>query len=126
MRPAFDLLAAQEIVQVVHRDVGTTAELAYYAKKWKDRRYGRYTVVYLAFHGEPGKLWVGDEALDMEGLADLVGDACRGRFVHFGSCSTMRMSEERLSAFREAQGRSLSRVTQGASTGWSPAPSSSC
>ncbi len=104
MRPAFDLLCAQEYLQVVHRDVGTTTELEFYAKKWTERRYNSFTVVYLAFHGEPGKLWVGDEQIDLQRLSELVGEACQGRVVHFGSCSTMRLSEDRLKAFKTQTG----------------------
>ncbi len=104
MRPAFDLLAEQEYLQVVHRDVGTTTELEYYARKWTDRRYNRFKVVYLAFHGEPGKLCVGEETLDLERLGEIMGDACRGRVVHFGSCLTMRVCEERLRAFKQRTG----------------------
>ncbi len=104
MRPAFDLLAGQEYVQVVHRDVGTTTELEYYAKKMTERRYDRFEMVYLAFHGEPGRLWVGEEGISLDRLAELLGDACRGRVVHFGSCSTMRLSPDRLAEFKARTG----------------------
>ncbi len=104
MRPVFDLLASQEYLQLVHRDVGTTAELQYYAAKMVHGRYKRFTIVHLAFHGNPGKLWVGDDHVDLEGLADLLGEACRDRVVHFGSCSTMRVSAARLAAFKERTG----------------------
>jgi hypothetical protein len=104
MRPVFEVLALQEYLQVVHRDVGTTTELSYYSQKWTQRRYSAFKLVYLAFHGNPGRLWVGDDSVDMDGLAGLVGDACRGRIVHFGSCSTMRVSAERLSAFKKQTG----------------------
>lgn len=104
MRPVFDLLASQRLLQLVHRDVGTTAELEYYAQKLMHGRYKRFRILHLAFHGNPGKLWVGDDHVDLEQLADLLGEACSDRLVHFGSCSTMRVSPERLAAFKEQTG----------------------
>ncbi len=123
MRPVFDLLASQEYLQLVHRDVGTTAELQYYAAKMVHGRYKRFTIVHLAFHGNPGKLWVGDDHVDLEGLANLLGEACRDRVVHFGSCSTMRVSAARLAAFKERTGAVAVSATSRTSAGSSPAPS---
>lgn len=104
MRPVFEMLSGQDAVEVVHRDVGTTAELQYYASKWNEKRYSHFFLAYLAFHGNPGKLWVGDDHISMEQLADLLGDACRGRVVHFGACSTVRVPAARLAEFKKETG----------------------
>lgn len=106
MQGVFDLLASQDVLQVVRRDVGTPAELQYYAKKMCQGRYKHFKVVHLAFHGRPGHLAVGDEHLELTELAELLGDACKGRVVHFGACSTMRVGPDRLAEFREATGAS--------------------
>lgn len=104
MRPLLQLLEEQASVQAVHRDVGTTAELAYYASKWSETKYKDFRMVYLAFHGSPGRLSVGDEQVSLELLAELLGAACRGRVVHFGSCATVRVGAERLAAFKRRTG----------------------
>lgn len=104
MRPLLQLLEEQANVQAVHRDVGTTTELKYYASKWSSTKYKDFRMVYLAFHGKPGKLLVGDEQVTLEELAELLGSACRGRVVHFGSCATVRVSRDRLADFKRKTG----------------------
>jgi hypothetical protein len=104
VRPFLQLMDEQAEIKSIHRDVGTTAELAHYAQKWQQSRYKSFDLVYLAFHGDPGALWVGDEQITLERLAELLGKSCRGRVVHFGSCSTVRVTEQRLAAFKRQTG----------------------
>src|SRR5215210_628432 len=53
VRPMFELLRGLEIVQFVHKDVGTRAELAHYLARWTggDASVADYHTLYLAFHG---------------------------------------------------------------------------
>jgi hypothetical protein len=57
-------------------------------------------VLYLVFHGEPGRISLSDEVpLSLEELADIMGDRFKGWVVHFSSCSTLAIKENRLKDF---------------------------
>jgi hypothetical protein len=59
-----------------------------------------YGVLYLVFHGEPGRISLSDEVpLRLEELADIFGDRFQGWVVHFSSCSTLAIKENRLKNF---------------------------
>jgi len=59
-----------------------------------------YGVLYLVFHGEPGRIFLSDEVpLSLEELADIMGDRFKGWVVHFSSCSTLAIKENRLKDF---------------------------
>jgi len=59
-----------------------------------------YGVLYLVFHGEPGRISLSDEVpLSLEELADIMGDRFKGWVVHFSSCSTLAIKENRLKDF---------------------------
>jgi hypothetical protein len=59
-----------------------------------------YGVLYLVFHGEPGRISLANEvSLSLEELADVLGDRFKGWVVHFSSCSTLAIKENRLKDF---------------------------
>jgi hypothetical protein len=65
-------------------------------------RFAGFTVLYLAFHGSPGRFYLDDgECITLEELGDFMAGKCDGKIVHFGSCATLRADEERLRDFRK-------------------------
>jgi hypothetical protein len=59
-----------------------------------------YGVLYFVFHGEPGWISLSNEvSLSLEELADIMGDRFKGWIVHFSSCSTLAIKENRLKKF---------------------------
>jgi hypothetical protein len=59
-----------------------------------------YGVLYLVFHGEPGRISLSNEAsLSLEELAGIMGDRFKGWVIHFSSCSTLAIKENRLKNF---------------------------
>jgi hypothetical protein len=78
----------------IHRDVGTVEELEYYLDKWVQRGLSKYPILYLGFHGEPGRIFIGDGRkksgrIDLDWLEMRLGGRCAGKLIHFGSCGTM-------------------------------------
>ncbi len=89
-------------VPYFHHDVGTHAELDHYLKKWCGRTFAGYPILHLAFHGEPGRIHVGEgrkSAITLDDLAQRLEGACRGRVIHFGSCSTLDVHGTALNRF---------------------------
>jgi hypothetical protein len=106
-RPLLQLLEEAEYVRVIHRDVATVGELAHYTAKWADESYADYRLIYLAFHGTPGALALSERSVNLDELADTLGPACRGRIVHFASCSVLNVPDEDLLRFKKQTGAAV-------------------
>ena len=93
----------------VHRDVGTVEELAFYLRRWAQRGNARYGILYLAFHGEPGCIRLGDQrrkesVVTLDDLAEMLGTGLSRRLVHFGSCETLRVDRRLVRRFLDRTG----------------------
>ena len=101
VKPLLDFLKNSNKVDYVFRQVATCSDFDYYISHLKKNSYNNYAIVYLCFHGTPGcihfadddKLDLLDFAKDNEGIFD-------GKIVHFGSCRTLKMSEEDIKSFK--------------------------
>ena len=96
-------------VPFIHRDVGTREELVYYLRRWRQASGKRYPILYLAFHGGPNCLYVGDQrrsdaVVKLDELAEMLGSGLSGRAVHFGSCGTMKTDRRNIQRFLKATG----------------------
>lgn len=99
VEPVLRLLESAGENRVIHRDVGTREELEFYVNKWTQKRYERYALAYLAFHGEPGCLWVGREKVTLGELGESLEGRCTGRVIYMGSCATLAAPDDELRAF---------------------------
>ncbi len=106
VEPVLDLLHQWDpyYVPFIRRDIGTVGELRYYIEKWALKSMSRYPILYLAFHGSEGTIYVGDLSkrdaeMTLDVLEELLGGKCKGRIVYFGACSTMKMNGNRLNRF---------------------------
>jgi hypothetical protein len=109
--PVLNLLSqgVRTDVPHVHRDVGTREELAFYLRRWAQRGTARYSILYLAFHGEPGCILLADQrrkesVVTLDDLAEMLGTGLSRRVVHFGSCDTLREDRRRVRRFLDRTG----------------------
>jgi hypothetical protein len=115
VEPAFQLLksCAGIAMPYIHRDVGTLDQFRHYLSKWRQKRMARYPILYLAFHGEPKTLFIGDNRkrdgrVSLDQLGDMLEGACKGRIIHFGACDTLDVHGGTLDAFmRKTQATAL-------------------
>jgi hypothetical protein len=71
------------------------------------RPYHSYRLLYLAFHGSKGRIWLADDdELPVGELADLLAGRLKDRFVHFGSCSVV-LAHDELQRFMQTTGASV-------------------
>ena len=102
VKPVLKLLCQVDSkVTFVHRDVGTLVELEHYLSKWCQKGRAHFPILYLAFHGEPGMLLVGDgrsskSQFKLDDLADRLEGRCKGKLIHFGSCGTLDIDERHI------------------------------
>lgn len=89
--PVLDLLERLGEIKAIHRDVSSNAEAEGYLRKWAQRRYDDYPMLYLATHGDKGKLLWGKrgESMTLANIADVLGDSASGCWIYLGSCLTL-------------------------------------
>ncbi len=101
--PYLELLARANHPRIpyIRRDIATIHEIDHYLGKWCQKRYQDYPILYLGFHGSPGRLFVGSRKaqIDLDWLEDRLEGRCRGRIIHFGSCGTLAAHGHRLNRF---------------------------
>ena len=107
-------------VPYIRRDVGTVVELGYYLDKWVQRRHDGFPILYLAFHGEKGKIIVGDSRrqesnLTIDQLEEHLAGKCRKRILYLAACDTLGVHGNRLNRFlRETEALAVCGYTVGA------------
>lgn len=104
VEPILELLDKLGIAKSIHRDVATSPELEYYLEKWKQKRYDRYGVLYLAMHGSEENLHLGRDAVSLDELEAALKGSCKGKAIYFGSCLTMKAQPKRLQEFARVTG----------------------
>lgn len=104
VRPVLDMLETSNHIRYVYRDIGTPEELRHYLRLWTQKQYSRYRLGYLAFHGDPGCIWVGSTRVGFDDLGDWLAGRAAGRVLYFGSCSTMKVTDDELRILRERTG----------------------
>lgn len=89
VQPVLDFLdRAGRLDGYLHRDVCTRNEFETYLDYWRRERGQRWPLIYLAFHGSPGRLQIGDDPYTLDALADSLGRA-RGTVAYLGACKTL-------------------------------------
>ena len=91
-------------VPYVHRNVDTEPALKYYLSKWTQKKYKNYPILYMAFHGDKGKLFIGDgrrpeNCITLDWLASRLEGKCAGKIILLGSCDTLNIHGKRLNTF---------------------------
>lgn len=98
VRPILDVIANTYDLKLAHLSCNTEPEFTYNLRMLGKRR--SYGILYLAFHGAPGEIYLADETyLTLEALQETMASRFTDWIIHFGCCSTIRVSSERLEAF---------------------------
>jgi len=112
VEPLFALLRSAEGWEVPykHRDVATRTEFEHYLKVWQQANHDAFPILYLAFHGEEGRLIVGaDERLkestvDLDWLEQNIDVRGKNRMLYIGACSTLELHGKRINRFLKNTG----------------------
>jgi hypothetical protein len=99
VQPILDLLHLNEKIPYICRDSATIEELEFYLKKWTQKAYKKYPILYLAFHGEENEIVPGRRNYSMDDLRDLVKGQCKNKILIFASCSTVSIDKRKLKTF---------------------------
>ena len=101
IEPLLDLLNLNALISYIHMDAATHEEFEFYVRKWMQKRYDGYPILYIASHGNESGIKVGKEVYSIDALADLLAGKCANRIIMFSSCSTLRIGKRMLRDFLE-------------------------
>ena len=102
IRPNLETLRDMYRIGFIHRRIGTSNELRYYVEKWLTKgkeNYRGYKVGYFAYHGEPGLIYPGEGGIRLYQLERWINGKAKGRVIVFHSCSTLKITEQRITEF---------------------------
>lgn len=86
-------------VKYIFKQCGTIDNLKFYLDKWKHRKYQTYTICYFAFHGQPGKIEIGNGLVTLEELAKMLKGSCKNKIIHFATCRVIATDRKRIKKF---------------------------
>jgi hypothetical protein len=89
-------------VRYIHRDVPTSESFMSYLNRWSQRSYADYPILYVATHGEDGKLLFGQprsKGLDLNELEAALLGKCRNRIIYFSGCEMLSGNRSRFRQF---------------------------
>lgn len=96
--PILELTSRVTNAKFVYMTCNTKAELRHNLSLM--RRKKSYSILVLAFHGDPGTIELpGNVLVSIESLADMMKKRFSGWIVHFASCGTVKIDEARLTRF---------------------------
>ncbi|MCU0421455.1 MAG: hypothetical protein MUC81_01495 [Bacteroidia bacterium] len=86
-------------INFIHRHCGTRENLAYYLKQVQLKKYSKYSIIYIAFHGKPNEILIGKDRVTLDELADMLGPNCNDKIIHFGTCHTLNTDLRNIKRF---------------------------
>lgn len=95
--PILELVARRNGIKFIHLTSNTPEEFIHNVGLIPRR--GGYSILYLAFHGKPGRIVMGDRTMPLETLVDIIRNRLAGWIIHFGCCGTLRVEDSRISNF---------------------------
>ncbi len=103
--PMLEILERRNGTRSVFLTCNTTEELKFNLDILK--RANGYDILFLAFHGYPGGIYLPDLEIEMESLAKFMGRSFRNRIVFFDSCRTLAVKKDRVMDFISMTGVTL-------------------
>ncbi len=94
--------------EFVFRQVATLSDFQYYLEHLSRSSYGRFDTVYLCFHGAESEItFANKESITLTEIAEKYPGIFTDRKVHFGSCSTLKASDEIIEDLKKATNAKL-------------------
>lgn len=99
VEPVLSLLKQINGIPYIHRDCATLEEFEFYVSKWVQKKYKGYPILYLAFHGENGRICISKNGYDLDDVSELLSGKCKGTIIVIGSCNTLNMDKRHWNRF---------------------------
>ena len=101
VKPILEIVSKLNGIKFTHCPCNTKSEFLFHLYQFTASKIiSKYSILYLAFHGHSGRIVLSDqEQLNMEDLADLLGQRFRGWSVLLSCCSILCLGEKRIKSF---------------------------
>ena len=91
VQPVLELLQRSGWIRFLHRFVSSEQQLRAELRQWAQKRNSSYELCYIACHGAPGAVHLGDGVVVPAGtIAGWLAGRLQGRTVYFGACSVAK------------------------------------
>lgn len=107
IKPILDLLFTFSKIKYIYRKCSTKEDFIKGLQAFTQERYSNYTVLYIAYHGRKNRICFGKEYVTLKEIADVLEGKLNGKIVHFGSCSTLNITERNIMDFINRTGCSF-------------------
>lgn len=99
--PLLEYLKRVNNTQYVFRQVATIHDFDYYITHLLYDSYSNYNTVYLCFHGYVSNIAFADKNnISLQDIGEKYTSIFEGKKVHFGSCSTLHITEKEAMQFK--------------------------
>jgi hypothetical protein len=98
VKPLLEIISKLNGIKFTHCPCNTVSEFLFHLYQFTSSKISsKYSILYLAFHGHSGRIVLSDqEQLNLEDLADLMGQRFRGWSVLLSCCSILCLGEKRI------------------------------
>jgi hypothetical protein len=91
-------------IQNIHRNCAVREQFIKYLKDSMLKKYSRYSILYLAFHGDPNSILFGKDSITLNEIAEICENKLYNKIVHFGSCNSLDLDKRKLKNFIQKTG----------------------
>jgi hypothetical protein len=102
VKPLLETISKLNGIKFTHCPCNTVSEFHFHLYQFTRSKkiVSKYGILYMAFHGHSGRIVLSDqEQLNLEDLADLMGQSFRGWSVLLSCCSILCLGEKRIKNF---------------------------
>lgn len=93
IKPALELLKVNSGIKNCRKDCSVPEQFSSLLNDSIKTTYSRYGIIYLAFHGSPRKLHIGNrKKITFDHIVETLDGRAKDKIIHFGSCSTFDIS----------------------------------
>ena len=105
IQPLLAFLKQNIQIPYIYRDCGTINEFEFYLSKFGQKTYRNYPILYLAFHGEPGRIFIsGNKTYAIPEIGRFLEGRCGGKIILIASCSVLNIDTRILKRFLRTSG----------------------
>jgi hypothetical protein len=104
IQPILELLVRNVGIPFIHNVCATSTEVDFFLKKWQQKKYDAYPILYFAFHGKEAVLEIDGKLVKLDELAAKIENSCGNKIIVFGSCSTLNIDKRHLKRFLKTTG----------------------
>lgn len=105
--PALELLQINAGIESIYKTCSSKSEFFTRIEQLlsNKNKYSKYQIIYLAFHGFKGGIYLSNEnQITLAELAKEFDGRLENKMIHFGSCSTLNIHEDEIDLFLKQTG----------------------